>query len=272
MQRISTLASILLLMGPGLQARAGLDGDLVIVEQHHPVLGNILRSQSTVAGSGVSLAFGGQNATLIDVDADLITLTLGCDFPACNRITSSEFNGFVLTGLDWSTPPGQPVDLIVESGGKFFDPDRVVLLPGRIEINLWRDVWSDGQQIRILPVYAPQAAIDVIPASDRNVLPRGHRRIPVALLGSPELDVTEVDPFSLRLGPGEAQARWRFLWVLVWWFTESDVNRDGYGDLVFAFDARDAAIPPGADEVCLSGEIGGLPFTACDAVDPRSGE
>ncbi len=269
MQRIPMLVVILLLLGSGLQARAGLDGDLVSVEQHHPTLGNVIRSESVIAGSGVSLTFGGQNATVIDVDADLITLTLGCDFPVCNRITNSTFNGFVLTGLDWSTPPGPPVDLVVESGGKFFDPDRVELLPGRIEINLWRDVWSDGEQIRILPVYAPQAAIDVIPGSDRNMIPRGHRRIPVALLGSPELDVTAVDPFSLRFGPGEAHAKWRFFSVLVWWFTEADVNRDGYRDLTFTFDAREAAIPPGADEACLSGDIGSHPFLACDAVDAR---
>jgi hypothetical protein len=263
------LALILLVVGTGLQARAGVDGDLVVVEQHNPTLGNVIRSQSVVAGSGVSLVFGSQNATTIDVDADLITISLGCDFSACNRITGSVFNGFVLTGLDWSTPPGPPVDLVVESGGRFFDPARVELLPGRIEINLWRDVWNDGQQIRIHPVYAPQVGIDVIPDSDRNVIPRGQRRIPVALLGSPELDVTEVDPFSLRFGPGEAHAKWRFFRVLVWWFAETDVNRDGYADLTFAFDAGEAAIAPGADEACLSGEIGGLPFLACDAVDAR---
>ena len=48
------------------------------------------------------------------------------------------------------------------------------------------------------------------------------------------------------------------------------MNRDGFHDLVFSFGARQAGIPLDATEACLSGEIDGLPFTACDDVQVRS--
>ena len=176
MHRIAKLALVFVLLGPGLDAWAGLDGDFVTVEEHGPTLGNVRSSQTVIvqAGTGDAVVFGTQNPTTIDVDPDLITLTLGCGFPVCNRISSvAEFSGFVLTGLDWSLLPGAPVDLRIESDDKFIDPARVLLLPGRIEINLIRDVFRDGDTLRIVPIYAPQVAIDVIPRSKANVVPGG---------------------------------------------------------------------------------------------------
>jgi hypothetical protein len=257
----------LLLLCPGLPVQAGLEGDTVTVDRRLLDRDTVFFSTDVVVeeGSADAILFPGQNAPSVDVDPDAITLTLGCDFPLCSTgFTNQTFNGFALSDLDWSVPPGPPVDLRVESDF-FFDPDRVEWVEGVIFIDILRTMWTSGSTIRIEPVYAPQVEIDIRPGSRTTSIPR-RGRIPVALLGAPDVDVTQVDPFSLRFGPGEAEPVWRFWWSLLYGFSRSDVDRDGDEDLVFYFDAREAAIPAGAGEACLTGTLGGLPFEACEEI------
>jgi len=257
----------LLLLFPGLPAEAGLDGDVVTVDRRFLDRDTVFFSYDVVVeqGGGDAIVFPGQNAPRIDVDPDAITLTLGCDFPLCNTgFTNQSFNGFALTGLDWSTPPGPPVGLEVESSF-FFDPARVELVEGAIFIDVLRTMWTDGSTVRIEPIYAPQVEIDVQPGF-RGASIRRHGRVPVAVLGSPEIDVSELDPFSLRFGPGEAEPVWRFWWAVHYYFSRVDADHDGDEDLLFYFDAQDARIPAGASEVCLTGTLGGLPFEACEGI------
>ncbi len=208
----------------GFDARAGLEGDTVSVEQHGPELGTVLDARAVVvqAGDADSVVFGGQNATTIDVDPESIHMTLGCDFSACNRITpSAAFNGFAVAGMVWSDPPGAPVDMTITSNS-FVGPARVELLPG-----------------------AGSIAINLLPSSPRNVVQSSESRVRVAILGSEDVDVRDVDVLSLRFGPSEAPPgaenghRSRASIVL------GDVNRDEREDLSLRFDVEAAGLPPG---------------------------
>jgi hypothetical protein len=88
----------------------------------------------------------------------------------------------------------------------------------------------------------------------------------VAILGSAELDIRDVDERSLRLGPGEAEPTSRHGREST---RRADVNRDGEPDLVARFDAREAGIARDAAEVCLfGGTTDGAAIEGCDATGP----
>jgi hypothetical protein len=93
----------------------------------------------------------------------------------------------------------------------------------------------------------------------------------VAILGSAELDVRDLDERSLRLGPGEAEP-WRH--PDQGYFRRRDVDRDGEPDLLVRFDAREAGIAEGDTQVCLHGEtLDGAAIEGCDTIaDRRRGE
>lgn len=85
--------------------------------------------------------------------------------------------------------------------------------------------------------------------------------IPVWLLGSGRLDVSEVDVTTLAFGPGAAPLAHRngphF----------DDVNGDGVMDLLGHFRTEEAGIGSGDPEVCLTGEtLDGIPFEGCAAL------
>jgi hypothetical protein len=86
--------------------------------------------------------------------------------------------------------------------------------------------------------------------------------IEVAILGSQELDIRDVEVRSLRLGPAEAEpTRHRGLGRT----RRVDVNRDGETDLLVRFDAHEAEIP-GDGVVCLwGGTRDGSLIEGCDS-------
>jgi hypothetical protein len=101
--------------------------------------------------------------------------------------------------------------------------------------------------------------IDVLPRvalNDENV--RAQAPLPVAILGSPALDVALVDVDSLAFGPAGAQP--------VFPPRLEDVDGDGSTDLVTQYRIRDSGLEVGDTEACLSGVVGGTAFRACDFV------
>lgn len=97
---------------------------------------------------------------------------------------------------------------------------------------------------------------------------RGGGGISVAILGSEDLDVADVDTTTLAFGPEGAapiDRRERH---------RRDVNRDGFPDLVSRYATGETGIAFGDTEACLTGALqDGTPFEGCAAfrAAPRRG-
>jgi hypothetical protein len=104
--------------------------------------------------------------------------------------------------------------------------------------------------------------IDIKPGSDPNAVnPTSQGVIPVAILGSAEFDVTNVDVTTLAFGNGGATPRHKQGGHFGY------VNDDAFLDLLSHFGTQDSGIAAGDTEACLTGElIGGTLFEGCDSV------
>jgi hypothetical protein len=97
--------------------------------------------------------------------------------------------------------------------------------------------------ITVIPV-----DVDVVP----NIYPNNIKLsqpdalIPVAFLGSGDMDAENVDEDSLRFGPGLAEASSIEL---------VDVNSDGFTDLLGHYRTGDLGLNVGDKTACLSGEV-----------------
>ncbi len=118
---------------------------------------------------------------------------------------------------------------------------------------------------RLVASAARQIDIDVQPRRRRNlVLPGRKQWIKVAILGSDDLDVREIDQTSLRLGRGEAEPTSRRGRRAT---RRGRANRDRHLDLLARFDVRDTDIAFGDTEVCLVAETSdGETLEGCDAI------
>lgn len=160
----------------------------------------------------------------------------------------------VLDAID----PTAPRDLggILESGlGAAVVDGRVYLAAG-----------SDGLRIFDLgPEYLRPIPVELRLGPGRGrrpVNPRGHGVLTVELLGSADLDVSEVDPATLALGRGRASA------VHVEVARIPDRHRDGFPDLLLQFRTDEIAIEPGDPEVCLRGEtLSGRRLAGCAPIE-----
>jgi YVTN family beta-propeller protein len=114
----------------------------------------------------------------------------------------------------------------------------------------------------------PHVEIDIEPGSRKNAVRLDARaRVSVAVLGSDTVDVRNLDLGSLAFGPAGATPHGRG--HKLGWLGRRDVNRDGHPDQVVAFDADETGLAPGDTTACLSGEIAGAGFRACDEVEVR---
>jgi hypothetical protein len=109
--------------------------------------------------------------------------------------------------------------------------------------------------------------IDIRPGSAVNpIQPRARGVVPVALLGSETFDVADVDVASLAFGPAGAAPAHGAGGQL------SDVNRDGFLDLVSHYRVARVGIAPDDEMACVNGTIfDGTPFEGCDSVWTVSG-
>lgn len=118
---------------------------------------------------------------------------------------------------------------------------------------------------------APLVAVDVDikPGSDTSPInPFAKGVIPVAILGSADFDVSDVDGSTLSFGPDGASLAHSHGPHF------ADVNSDGYTDLLAHFRTQETGIAVGDTEACLSGELlNGARIEGCDAFQtaPRCG-
>jgi hypothetical protein len=121
-------------------------------------------------------------------------------------------------------------------------------------------------QSTILPSYGGgfsiSVSIDIKPGSDPNSInTRSMGLVPVAILGSAEFDVNDVDVTTLEFGTDDATPKHNG--------HLEDVNNDGFIDLVTHYVQKDTGIKLGDNLGCLSGITnGGVDFGGCDSVVP----
>ena len=98
-----------------------------------------------------------------------------------------------------------------------------------------------------------EVAIDIKPGSDPNSINlKSKGLIPVAILGSADFDVTDVDVTSLAFGPDGASTAHDLNDPLVYADHLQDVNFDGYVDLVCHFRTQETGILPSAISAMLT--------------------
>ncbi|MFC1714661.1 DUF11 domain-containing protein [Candidatus Poribacteria bacterium] len=110
--------------------------------------------------------------------------------------------------------------------------------------------------------------IDIKPGDDsESINVSGNGILPVAILGSPDFDVNDVDPLTVVFGPGEASECHEKGHI-------EDVNGDGEDDMILHFRKEDA-FPQSGDteaqsadaETCLMGETDdGQAIKGCDTI------
>jgi hypothetical protein len=106
----------------------------------------------------------------------------------------------------------------------------------------------------------PQVRIDIKPGGFSNSInPRSRGVIPVALLGSADFDVADVDVATLRFGPNQAEPRHKG--------HLEDVNFDGVMDLVVHFRTQETGFQCGDAEATLTGSLlCGEPLEGTDSI------
>jgi hypothetical protein len=104
--------------------------------------------------------------------------------------------------------------------------------------------------------------IDIRPGSDINTInPASRGVVAVAILGSEDFDVGDIDVTTLAFGPFYAPPEHAV------GGQHKDVNADGFPDLLAHFRTEETGIEFGDTAACLSGEtLDGQLFEGCDAI------
>jgi hypothetical protein len=111
------------------------------------------------------------------------------------------------------------------------------------------------------PVVVESVDLGIKPGSDPSVVnPHSRGVVPVAIFGSQDFDVDDIDVTSLTFGYGDA---------LPASVSRQDryVDADSFPDLLLHFRIAETGIEIGDTEACLSGEtLDGTPFRGCDTI------
>ena len=268
-------------------------GETVVLVDSTPIQSN---STLTVAATSIAVAahvlptleelnISAPDGAEISFDDGLLTvqtsgiLTLSGSFPEIPGLTHILIIAGAGITVQGTFVVADGVSLELRTDGTIEFPggvdDPPILVPGCTVLSL------DG----LLPVHPPektelgsfsitasaatQVEIDVLPWRDPNKLRLGTRqRIWVALLGSAELDVRDVDPSTLRLGPAEAEPRTRRSGRPRSFVMDIDRDAEGHRDLLSIFDLSGLGIAYGDTQLCLSAQTySGISLEGCDSID-----
>ena len=110
--------------------------------------------------------------------------------------------------------------------------------------------------------------IDIKPRCERNIIStKAQGLLLVAILGSNNLAVPDVDVATLTFGPNEASPVHDLSQPLALAHHLQDINGDTFTDLVLHFNVQDTGIADGNIEACLQGAtIDGATFEPCDSI------
>ena len=122
--------------------------------------------------------------------------------------------------------------------------------------------YGDNAGSLTVEIWAPfEFTIDIKPGSMKNPVNVGSKGvIPVAILGSDDFDVMDVDVASLAFGPNgapEAHGKGH----------PEDVNDDGIMDLMLHFRPQACGVVDGDTELCLHAmTLDGIALDDCDTI------
>jgi len=238
-----------------------------------------LEELGITAPSGAEVTFDDTGALTVRTEGDLLVAGVVIDILGLTSFSLIALGSVSIEGT-LELPPG--VTLRIEAGeivigGGISNPGGDVVinpLPPIVGIPICdylRPVFpADTREIgsfSLVMSAALQVEIDVDSRGHGPRIDRGrHGMVSVAILGSADFDIRDLDERSLRLGPGEAQPtsrRGRSHRV--------DVNRDGEMDVVVRFDAEETGIAPADTQLCLFGETtDGAWIEGCDAIDAQA--
>jgi hypothetical protein len=113
-----------------------------------------------------------------------------------------------------------------------------------------------------------EVAIDIKPGSNPNSInTRSMGVVPVAILGSDEFDVTDVDVTTLAFGPGGAMPAHDLNDPYTYNNHLQDVNYDGYIDLVSHYLQKETGLMPINNVACITGSTNDATrLVGCDEV------
>lgn len=108
-------------------------------------------------------------------------------------------------------------------------------------------------------------SIDIKPDSDPNSINLGEQgKLTVAILGSLDLDVTQIDPATIMLGDAGLATRGK---TQKYAYSYEDVNEDGYTDLVAHFNVQDLGLNETTTSLTLLANLwSGFGITGTDSV------
>jgi filamentous hemagglutinin family protein len=227
------------------------------------------------APSGAEVSFDPAGALSVFSTGDLIVAGGMIDLPGLTSVTLQTPGRITIEG-SLELPPG--VNLSIDAGevviaGDLSGPgDGGVdplppIAPSPFCSSLLATFPPDERELAHITLVATAAQpieIEVEPRHDGRPGHARHGVVEVAILGSEDFDIRDVEERSLRLGPAEAEpTRHRGLGRT----RRVDVDRDGETDLLVRFDAQESGIPGGGDELCLWGETrDGRLVEGCDTV------
>ncbi len=127
-----------------------------------------------------------------------------------------------------------------------------------------REAW-----IAVLPERIIAVEIDIKPGSGLNRIKATSRGvIPVAILGSGTFNVEDIDLMTMVFGPNEVAPRHALTDSATVFDHLTDVNDDGFTDLVTHYRTQEIGFVIGDAEACVSGELlDENPFEGCDNVE-----
>ncbi|MDX1382356.1 MAG: hypothetical protein R3190_01875, partial [Thermoanaerobaculia bacterium] len=219
----------------------------------------------TANDSGGGLAFGGADSVWV------AGATASTDFPTASPIQAANAGGSFdafLAHIDTVTPA-----LLFSTylGGTGSDSARDIALSADSVVGIGLTSSTDLPVVNaVQPTYGGGtrdafafsiADVLVVEAAAPAALnPRSRSVVPVTILTTPVFDATDVDPATLRFGPGEAETAHPSGHV-------TDADGDGDFDLLLHFRIAETGIVCGDSEAQLTGEtFGGEPLVATVAI------
>jgi hypothetical protein len=170
----------------------------------------------------------------VEVIAGILTMILTAEDGSEATVELSENNSLTFEPFNaiFYVPATNTEDVVV-----FIDNTEVTIVPGQ---SVYVDDGVVGEAI----------SIDIKPGSDDNCINSdGHGIIPVAILGSPTLDVTHIDPASVQLEGLSVKIAGKNNKLLTYF---EDVNNDEYTDLVVQIEDTDLTFAEGTTKATLS--------------------